>query len=73
MRLLQALRRWPAIRYEIDRIGAVPDDGAPFPDMLHAGHPRRGQLFETTTVPEIRVEAQAPAIHLVICRSATEA
>jgi hypothetical protein len=43
----------------------------PMPEKMHPssvfftlGPPRRGELFETTAVPEIRVQAEALALHL---------
>jgi len=44
----------------------VDRDGAAVPQILVIGPPRRGSLFETTAVPELRSQALHIADHLVI-------
>jgi uncharacterized NAD(P)/FAD-binding protein YdhS len=52
-----------------DLHGALLDaNGRPSPVFSTLGPPRRGELFETTAVPEIRSQAQALALQLVACQ-----
>jgi uncharacterized NAD(P)/FAD-binding protein YdhS len=44
----------------------VAADGTVVPQILVIGPPRRGSLFETTAVPEVRSQALHIADHLVI-------
>lgn len=41
-------------------------DGAPSPTLFTVGPPRKGELWETTAVPEIRQQAQALARELLV-------
>lgn len=41
-------------------------DGRPVPEILVIGPPRRGSLFETTAVPELRSQALHLADHMII-------
>jgi uncharacterized NAD(P)/FAD-binding protein YdhS len=51
--------------FRSDEHGALVDaDGRPSLTLFTLGPPRRGELFETTAVPEIRVQAAALARHL---------
>jgi len=53
------------IGFRTDRHGGLIDAGMrPSPVLFTLGPPRRGELFETTAVPEIRVQAEALARHL---------
>jgi uncharacterized NAD(P)/FAD-binding protein YdhS len=53
-----------------DLHGALLDaSGRPSTVFFTLGPPRRGELFETTAVPEIRVQAEALALHLVACQT----
>ncbi len=45
----------------------------PSPVFFTLGPPRRGELIETTAVPEIRVQAEALAHHLAACMSPVRA
>jgi uncharacterized NAD(P)/FAD-binding protein YdhS len=48
--------------FRTDRHGALLDSaGRPSPVLFTLGPPRRGDLFETTAVPDIRVQAEALA------------
>jgi uncharacterized NAD(P)/FAD-binding protein YdhS len=54
------------IGFGTDSNGALIDaSGAPSPLLFTLGPPRRGDLFETTAVPEIRAQAEALAQHLI--------
>jgi uncharacterized NAD(P)/FAD-binding protein YdhS len=49
-----------------DRNGALVDtQGAPSTWLFTIGPPRFGDLFETTAIPELRVQAEALANHLL--------
>jgi uncharacterized NAD(P)/FAD-binding protein YdhS len=53
------------IGIKTDKQGALLDsNGRPSPIFFTLGPPRRGELFETTAVPEIRLQAEALALHL---------
>ena len=53
------------IGLDSDASGALLDaDGMPHPRMYTLGPPRRGTLYESTAVPEIRIQAAALATHL---------
>ncbi len=53
------------IGFHTDEFGALIDrNGKPSDCLFTLGPPRRGELFETTAVPEIRVQAEALARHL---------
>jgi uncharacterized NAD(P)/FAD-binding protein YdhS len=53
------------IGFRTDPHGAILDTAlTPSPVLFTLGPPRRGELFETTAVPEIRAQAEALAIHL---------
>jgi uncharacterized NAD(P)/FAD-binding protein YdhS len=59
-----------ATGFQTDRNGALLNgSGVPSRTFFTLGPPRRGQFFETTAVPEIRIQAQALAIHLTTCES----
>ncbi len=54
------------IGFRTDEFGALIDQhGKPSNTLFTLGPPRRGEVFETTAVPEIRVQAEALARHLV--------
>jgi uncharacterized NAD(P)/FAD-binding protein YdhS len=54
------------IGFRTDANGALIDAGkTPSSVFFTLGPPRRGGLFETTAVPEIREQAEALALHLV--------
>jgi uncharacterized NAD(P)/FAD-binding protein YdhS len=54
------------IGFHTDRHGAlIGKDLRPSPVLFTLGPPRRGQLFETTAVPEIRVQADELAVYLL--------
>jgi uncharacterized NAD(P)/FAD-binding protein YdhS len=56
------------IGFRTDSMGALIDAAGKTSNRLFTlGPPRRGGLFETTAVPEIRVQAEALARHLVAC------
>ena len=51
--------------FRTDRLGALLDARmCPSSIFFTLGPPRRGELFETTAVPEIRAQAEALALHL---------
>lgn len=53
------------IGFRADRHGALLDrELRPSSIFFTLGPPRRGELFETTAVPEIRVQAESLALHL---------
>jgi uncharacterized NAD(P)/FAD-binding protein YdhS len=53
------------IGFRTDEFGALIDQhGKPSNALFTLGPPRRGEVFETTAVPEIRVQAEALARHL---------
>jgi uncharacterized NAD(P)/FAD-binding protein YdhS len=52
--------------FRADGHGALCDvEGRPSAQLFTLGPPRRGELFETTAVPEIRAQAEALARHLI--------
>jgi uncharacterized NAD(P)/FAD-binding protein YdhS len=54
------------IGFQTDEHGALLDkEGIPSRVLFTLGPPRRGQLFETTAVPEIRVQAEKLALYLL--------
>jgi uncharacterized NAD(P)/FAD-binding protein YdhS len=51
--------------FRTDTHGAILDSVlTPSSALFTLGPPRRGELFETTAVPEIRAQAEALALHL---------
>jgi uncharacterized NAD(P)/FAD-binding protein YdhS len=53
------------IGFRTDANGALLDKKmTPSSIFFTLGPPRRGELFETTAVPEIRLQAEALALHL---------
>jgi uncharacterized NAD(P)/FAD-binding protein YdhS len=57
-----------------DKHGALLDsNGRPSSIFFTLGPPRRGELFETTAVPEIRLQAEALALHLAEYKLSIEA
>jgi uncharacterized NAD(P)/FAD-binding protein YdhS len=54
------------IGFRTDEFGGFVDaQGCPSAALFTLGPPRRGELFETTAVPEIRAQAEALARHLI--------
>lgn len=54
------------IGFATDRHGALLDASmCPSSVFFTIGPPRRGELFETTAVPELRVQAEELALHLL--------
>jgi len=61
------------IGFSTDRHGALLNAKmSPSTIFFTLGPPRRGELFETTAVPEIRVQAEALALHLAAREAAFE-
>jgi uncharacterized NAD(P)/FAD-binding protein YdhS len=54
------------IGFRTDAAGALATaNGGVSSSLFTLGPPRRGELFETTAVPEIRAQAEALALHLI--------
>ncbi len=54
------------IGFRTDEFGGLVDvRGRPSTVLFVLGPPRRGELFETTAVPEIRCQAESVALHLI--------